>query len=269
MSIITISHDSYSQGEEIAESVAKKLGYECIGPEIIQIVCNSLNSPSFKIKKALNDSPTFLEHITAKKEQYLSMFRAIFFEYMCRDNIVYYGRAGHIFLADVPRVIKARIIDSLNDRISRIMDAEDLSYKGAKRKLGQEDKKRNKWTKYLYGIDNHDPRLYDFYLNLRNISLNAAVDMIISTSCLWTKEDMELSKRRLRDMALAARAEAKLREVFPEVSVDARDGEVFVTIQGSILQEELIIERAREIISKNDDFHAVKISVAPSIYVPF
>ncbi len=197
------------------------------------------------------------------------LFRAVFFEYMCRDNIVYYGRAGHIFLADVPRVIKARIIDGLNDRIGRIMDAEDLSYKGAKRKLGQEDKKRNKWTKYLYGIDNHDPRLYDFYLNLSNISLNAAVDIIIGTSCLWTTEDMELSKRRLRDMALAARAEAKLREVFPEVSVDARDGEVFVTIQGSILQEKIIIERAREIISKSDDIHAAKIGVAPSIYVPF
>lgn len=269
MSIITISHDSYSQGEAIAKSVADKLGYECIGPEIIQLVCNSLNAPSFKIKKALNDSPTFLEHITAKKEQYLSMFRAVFFEYMCRDNIVYYGHAGHIFLADVPRVIKARIIDRLNDRISRIMDAEDLSYKSAKRKLVQEDKKRNKWTKYLCGIDNHDPRLYDFSLNLRNISLEVAVDIVIGTSCLWPKEEMELTKKRLMDMALASRAEAQLREVFPEVSVDARDGQVFVTIQGSILQEEIIIERARRIMSKSDGIQAARISVAPSIYVPF
>ncbi len=30
MSIITISQGSYSRGKEIAEKVARKLGYECI-----------------------------------------------------------------------------------------------------------------------------------------------------------------------------------------------------------------------------------------------
>jgi hypothetical protein len=37
MSSITISANSRSQGKQVDEKVAKKLGYECIGPEIIQV----------------------------------------------------------------------------------------------------------------------------------------------------------------------------------------------------------------------------------------
>ena len=49
----------------------------------------------------------------------------------------------------------------------------------------------------------------------------------------------------------------------------ARDGEVFVSVQGSILQEKLIEEKAREILAKVDGIKTVKIGVEPSIYVPF
>jgi len=72
MPIITISHDSYSHGEDIAKKVSEKLGYECVGSEIIQHACNTLDSPLSKIRVALHDSPTFLEHVTSKKEQYLA-----------------------------------------------------------------------------------------------------------------------------------------------------------------------------------------------------
>ena len=35
MSIITISRGSYNRGKEVAEKLAKELGYECISREIL------------------------------------------------------------------------------------------------------------------------------------------------------------------------------------------------------------------------------------------
>ena len=49
----------------------------------------------------------------------------------------------------------------------------------------------------------------------------------------------------------------------------ARDGEVFVSVNGSILQEKIITDKAMKIMAKIDGVKAVRIGVTPSIYVPF
>jgi cytidylate kinase len=269
MPIITISRDLYSHGEEIARRVAGELGYECIGPEIIQRVCNSLEFPHSKLHKALHDSPTFLEHISAKKEQRLAMFRAVFSEYMCHDNVVYHGLAGHVFLSDVPNVVKVRVIADLEERIREEMRRDGLTHKQAKERLIRDDKERAKWTKYLYGKDNRDPALYDLYLNLHNISIDAAVAIIVGAAQVSTNGNMELMRKKLKDMALAAKIEARLLEAFPEVEAVARDGEVFVSVQGSIVQEEKITKKAKRMASAIEGIKNIKIGVAPSVFVPF
>ena len=71
------------------------------------------------------------------------------------------------------------------------------------------------------------------------------------------------------DLALAAKTEARLLEVFPEVEAVARDGEVFVSVKGSLLQQDMIIERAKNIISEIKDIRSAKIGVSPSVFVPF
>lgn len=269
MPIITISQDAYSRGEDISKKVAEKLGYECIGPELIQHACESLAFPYTKIHKALHDSPTLLEHIGSKKEQTLALFRAIFYEYMSRDNIVYHGLAGHIFLADIPNIIKVRILTDFDERVREAMHQGNLSYEKAKKKLNQKAKERERWTKYLYGKDNRDPRLYDLYLNLHCISIDAAVAIIIGTAQTLTNQYMEMTRKKLMDLALAAKTEARLLEVFPEVEAVARDGEVFVSVTGSLLQEKLITEKAQNIISEIKDIRSAKIGIVPSVFVPF
>jgi cytidylate kinase len=269
MGIITISHDPDSHGEKIAKMVAEKLGYQCIGPEIIRLACRSLDCPLSKLQEALHNSPSFVEYITPRKAQYLAMFRSVFFEYMSRDNIVYHGLAGHIFLADVPSVIKVRIIADFEDRIRERMQRENIGYHEAEKELIKGEKERARWTKLLYGKDHHDPRLYDIYLNLRDIGVDAAVAIIVDTAYVSTNGHHEMMRRKLWDMALAAKTEARLLEVFPEVETIARDGEVFVSIKGSILQEQYIAEKARNVLDDVRGIRTVRIGVPASPYVPF
>jgi len=269
MPIITISRDSYSHGEEIAWKVAERLGYSCIGPEIIQRSSDRMDLPATAIKKALDDAPTFLEQLAAKKERCLAMFRAVFFETMCRGNIVYHGVAGHIFLADMPDVVKVRVMADFDERVRELMRREHLTSREARKKLIREDRERDRWTRQLYGKDDHDPRLYDLYLNLHSMSIDAAAAIIAGTAEVSVNGHMEMMRRKLRDMALAAKTEARLLKVFPEVEAVARDGEVFVSVKGSILQEKMVAEKARKIMAKMDGVKRVNIGVAPSIYVPF
>jgi hypothetical protein len=193
----------------------------------------------------------------------------VFFELMARDNIVYHGVAGHIFIAGVPNVLKVRIIADFDERISEKMQKENLGYEDARKILLRQDKERARWTKYLYGKDNHDPRLYDLYLNLHSIQRNVAVSTIVATARTSRNGHEEMMRRRLKDMALAAKTEAQLLEIFPEVEAVAKEGQVFVSVNGSILQEDKIVHEAREMVSRIEGIEGVSIGVSPTAYVPF
>jgi cytidylate kinase len=270
MAIITISHDSFSHGKEIAEKVAEKLGYECIGPEVIHEACQAFNLPQTALKRALHDSPRPLERFLSKKERYVAMFRAAFFEHMRRDNVVYHGLAGHVFLAGVPHVFKVRIITDRDDRVQEEMRREGLTDPDeARRRIDRQDAERRGWSKYLYGRDNHDPGLYDIYVNLQGISIGQAVDIIINAMKISTNGHMPHMLRMLADRALEAKVEARLLQVFPDVDVQVRDGEVFARINASIIQEEMVARKARGAVEDIEGVKAVRVGVAPSNYVPF
>lgn len=45
MAIITISRGSYHRGREVAETLAARLGYECVSREILLEASNEFNIP--------------------------------------------------------------------------------------------------------------------------------------------------------------------------------------------------------------------------------
>ena len=72
MSIITISRGSYSGGEEIAEKVAKKMGYDYISREILLDASEMFNIPEIKLARAINDAPSILDRFNNGKEMYVT-----------------------------------------------------------------------------------------------------------------------------------------------------------------------------------------------------
>ncbi|MFH0945762.1 MAG: cytidylate kinase family protein, partial [Planctomycetota bacterium] len=51
MTLITISRGSYSRGKQIAEIVAKKLGYDCVAREILLSASSEYNVPEIKVER--------------------------------------------------------------------------------------------------------------------------------------------------------------------------------------------------------------------------
>ena len=268
MAIITISRDSYSHGKEIAESVAAKLGYKCVGPEVIKTACESLNLEQSAVEDALKVAPSLFKRCGNKCERNVAMFRAAFFEYMTHDNIVYHGLAGHVFLNNVPNVLKVRVIADFQDRLSEEMMRTGDNENVALRRLLQEDKKRLAWTKYLYGKDNHDPDLYDIYVNLHNISVEKAVRIIVDTAQISTNGYGPQMKKRLAELSLQAKAEALLLESFPEVTTEVRDGEVYARVNASLVQEAAVAAKAREVL-KREGIDNAHVGVSASGFAPF
>ena len=228
MPIITISRGSYSRGKEVAEKLAQKLGYACLSRDILLEASDEFDIPEIKLVRALHDAPTVLERFSHGKERYVSYIRSSLLQHVLKDNVVYHGLAGHYLLAGIPNVLKVRIIADMEDRVREEMKREGISAEKARYILIKDDEERRKWSLQLYGMDTWDSRLYDMVLNIQNLRVEDAVDILAETAGKPVFQTTPESRRILENLALAARVQATLVKVDPMVGVSAEDGTVTI-----------------------------------------
>jgi len=229
MSVITISRGSYSRGKEVAEKLARKLGYDCISRDILLETSTEFNIPEIKLVRALHDAPTVLERFTYGKERYLAYLRSALLQHVLKDNVVYHGLAGHYFLQDIPHVLKVRIIADMDARVKEEMKRENISEGEARRILKKDDEERRKWGLQIYGIDTWDPTLYDMVLHIRSLTVEDAVDILYATVQKPAFKTTPASQKILNDLALSAKVLASLITIAPKVNVRSKDGVVFIS----------------------------------------
>ena len=102
MSIVIISRGAYSQGKEVAEKLAARLGYVCISREIILEASKHFNIPEIKLARAIHDAPSILDRFTYGKERYIAYIREALLHHFQKDNVVYHGLAGHFLSKGSP-----------------------------------------------------------------------------------------------------------------------------------------------------------------------
>lgn len=204
MGIITISRGSYSRGVEIAEQLAKRLGYECISREILLKVSEEFNIPETTLQQAIQDAPSIFDRMKDGKKKYVAFIRKAFLEHIQKDNVVYHGYAGHFFTREIPNILKVRILANIDYRVKVLMEREKISEEEARKLLYKIDIERRKWSMYLYGVDTNVTELYDLVLNIDCIDVNTAVDIIygIATRPCFQTTDRTIEKiKELLDAA--------------------------------------------------------------------
>jgi cytidylate kinase len=250
MPIITISRGSYSRGKEVAEKLAEKLGYKCISRDILLEASEQFNIPEIKLVRAIHDAPSILERFTYGKERYVAYIRSTLLKQVGKDNVVYHGLAGHYMLRGIPHVFKVRILADLEDRVKEEMRREKISADEARYILKKDDDERRRWGIQIFGIDTWDPMLYDMVLHIKTLTVDDAVDLISHAAKLPHFQATPESQRLVDDMALAAGIEAVLVEEFPSAKVEAKNGEVFVSIQGTLGEENETVALVQRIANR-------------------
>jgi len=252
MGIITISRGSYTKGKEIAEKVAKKLGYDCVARETLLEASQEFNVPEIKLVRALHDAPSILDRFSYGKEKFLAFYQSSFLKHLQKDNIVYHGLAGQFLLKGVHHVLKVRIIADMADRVKFEMEREKISEKQACRLLKNDDEERSKWSKYVHGIDTNDPSLYDLVIKTRKISVDDAADIICHAAKLNAFATSPESKQAFDNLLLAANVKVAIIDIAPASEVVAKDGVVSIKTSASDEYSEkdmtaTIIETAQKI----------------------
>ncbi len=227
MAIITISRGSYSKGKAVAESVAAKLGYQCVSRDVLLEASKEYNIPEIRLTRAIHDAPSIFKGRQGR-ERYIAYIRAALLKAFSQGNVVYHGLAGHFFVSGVSHVLKVRILADLEDRIREEMDREGISREAALGLIKKDDEQRRRWSRDLYGIDTWDPSLYDLVIHIRNLTTEDAAGLICQTAKLPQFTPTPDSGKALADLTLAARIKAALVEIRFDIDVRAEGGAVVV-----------------------------------------
>ncbi len=228
--IITISRGSFSGGKTLAEAVAKKLGYRCIGREHIVHKATLWGVSENDLHEALDQPPAFFGQSAHVKYKYLALIQSALADETRDGKAVYHGHAAHVLLGKGAHVLRVRIIAPMEYRIEKVQKKQKCTRKEAIAYIEKIDNERHKWTKFLYGLEWTDAGLYDLVLNLEQMGLDEACDCICHAARLkcFTPE----SPKRLEDFAMACKVKAKLAmdagTADCEFEVEADDGAVMV-----------------------------------------
>ncbi|MBI4774308.1 MAG: cytidylate kinase-like family protein [Deltaproteobacteria bacterium] len=236
MAIITISRGCYSHGQEIAEELAKMLGYECISQEVLVEASRFFHVPEEKLLKSIHDSPSMLEKITHAREKFLACIQAALLEHVKEDNVVYHGYGGHMLVPGISHVLKVRVIAELEDRIALLQKKRNISRDQALKFIETEDKHRSDWNQYVCKADMTDPHLYDLVLNIGRLNVEDACEVICAAARRDTFKATPESEKAIRDLALSSFVKAALQEIC-EAEVSADDGKVAIHVKGQKLRK--------------------------------
>jgi cytidylate kinase len=235
MPLITISRGTYSGGKELAECVAERIGASCLSREILVDAAERFGLSEHVLTEAMYKPPSMFERLARQRSVYVAFVRSSLLQYAASGSLVYHGHAGHLLLADVPGVLRVRIVAPMSFRVPAAMEHLGLDEKKAIAHIEKVDRERERWTRFIYHIQWQDPSLYDLVLNLEQLDLADACEVVIAAAGLKRFEWTEASRRDVADKALASLVTAELakdeRTRGSELEVTAREG--VVTVRGT------------------------------------
>jgi cytidylate kinase len=237
MAIIMISRGTFSGGKAVAELAAKRLGYRCISrEEIVREAVVKYGISEAELTAAMNEPPPFWQQGHGRRLAYVRVFSAALLENVKVGNLVYHGHLGHLMLCPATHVLRVRVIADLEFRIKAGMERKHVSREEAIAFIEKIDRQRDKWTRFLYGVEWMDASLYDVLFNLENVSIDVAADTVVHMAGLDVFKPTPDYLKRIDDLILGTRVWSALavdgHVNLTNITVNAYEGTV--TISGGV-----------------------------------
>jgi cytidylate kinase len=207
MSVITISRQYASGGNEIAARVCELLDYSLFDKTLMvkmatemgltqeQIVdftevdhrSQSLLDRLFGRQMTVAEVRTWQEDINGVRtlsvqklsdQQAMAMVRSVMEAAYKRGNMVIVGRGGQAFLAGRPAALHVRIEAPLEHRVQRCMEQMDIVQFEAERLVEERDRATADYVRRYYDIDPADPLHYHLLINTGSLDLNTAAQVV-------------------------------------------------------------------------------------------
>ncbi len=115
-------------------------------------------------------------------ENLLKVTADVIQEIASAGNVVIAGRGSNIILREMPHTLHVGLISSMDMRVERIREREQLSEVEAVRYVQENDRARIAYFKRFFDMDPQEARHYHQVLNTDMLSIEQATEVIVATA---------------------------------------------------------------------------------------
>ena len=191
MAIITISRQVAALGDEIAEALAKKLGYKFVDKKYIEKRIVELGFPEEKMKKYDERKPGFFASLVKERDEYLDYLQTAILETAKDGNCVFIGRGAFVVLENIPNLIAVRFVAKDDVRQQRLMDEFSWTKKQAQNRIDESDENRKGYHRNFFNIEPDNPSNYHLTLNTGILSVEEASNAIANLCQALVSDEKE------------------------------------------------------------------------------
>ena len=167
-----------TKGTEIAKLVAKELNYAFYDTEDIEKTAKEMGF--LDDVREVNDKvpPPLKRFFSYRPEICLDHLYTVIYELARRGSAVLLGRGGNMLFRSLPYAFHVRVIASEEKRTRNLVER---GYKqdAVVMVMERSDHERESFIKFAFHRDWNNPELYDIVLNMDNLTVNVAADMIL------------------------------------------------------------------------------------------
>ena len=199
--VISISRAMAAGGDDVARTVAEKMGFRFIDDEIIEVAAEKAGvSPSTiasvertpslidRILKHLGNNPIEAGHgayvpvVLNASESYEDLIAQVIRETAQAGKVVILAHGASIALRDTPGVLRALVTGSPDMRAERYRRDTGLKDSDARKEIDKSDRARREFLQRLYNVQHEMPSHYDLVVNTDRISADSAAALIATAA---------------------------------------------------------------------------------------
>lgn len=180
MTVITLSRELGSRGDDVAVALAERLGLRLVGREIINRAAQDAGAGEAALAELDELGLLGLKPSRANLERYRKKIVAIIEAQAAEGNVLLVGRGGQVVLGHRRDVLHVRITAPLSLRCATVRERCRVSTEVASARIAASDASRAGYHKRHFGVRWDDAFLYDIILNMARLTVPAAVDVIVA-----------------------------------------------------------------------------------------
>jgi cytidylate kinase len=214
MTVIAMTREIGSLGNEVANGVAKRLGLEIIRSELAaNNVARRLGVAEGAVLRYLDGSASLFERWQIDRRKLFHYAAEEILGLAQRGNVLIKGWGAATMLCEVPHVISARVCAPMEFRVRVVMERLGRNDKGAVRdEIERLDATRARTLRAYFEVEQEDARLYHIVLNTERLTVDACVNAVCELAEGPRFRDKSTLRSELANKVLEAKISSALAE---------------------------------------------------------
>ena len=210
MPIIAISRGSFSGGSRLAEELHSRLGWRVLSQEVITEAARKYGVSEEEMLRALDHPANFFERMTRRKQRYILASQAVLVEAFADGDGIYHGLGGAFLFEDLCNIYRVLLVAPMEWRVAALMEDRLVTHDQAVSYIRNEDERRAKWGRQMFGVEWNEPSLYDIVIDLERLDIEAAADAIAKIVSSEKYHPTPKCVQEFTSFTLATRVKAEL-----------------------------------------------------------